>query len=73
MNPDTLEINPHGDSEAITDASGNVIYSSTYDAFGNAVTGGGLTYGYTGKFLRESDSATGYTRMEIWEIRGHHT
>jgi RHS repeat-associated protein len=45
-----------GSTNALTDATGNVISSATYDSFGNATGNLATRYGYTG---REKDADTG--------------
>ncbi|MHB9089143.1 MAG: right-handed parallel beta-helix repeat-containing protein, partial [Thermoleophilia bacterium] len=57
--------NPHGDSTLISDAAGNPLYSSRYDSFGNAVSGGGLTFGYSAKWLRLTEDLTGTVQMGV--------
>ncbi|MFA5801894.1 MAG: RHS repeat-associated core domain-containing protein, partial [Thermoleophilia bacterium] len=59
--------NPHGDNTLITDETGAQVYSEHYDSFGNSLTGGGLGYGYTGKWQRDTDSSTGTVRMGVRE------
>lgn len=59
--------NPHGDASALTDADGSVTQSYRYDAFGNELTMSGSTYGYTGKWQRDTDTATGLIRMGVRE------
>ena len=59
--------NPHGDTAALTDTNGTVTGSYRYDSFGNAVGGTPPRYGYTGKWQRDSDSATSTIRMGVRE------
>ena len=59
--------NPHGGTAALTDQSGNITASYRYDAFGNATAGDSPRNGYTGKWQRDSDSATGTIRMGVRE------
>ncbi|MCL5883204.1 MAG: DUF6531 domain-containing protein [Actinobacteria bacterium] len=58
---------PHGDTTMIMDSSGNPFFTARYDAFGNAIQGAGLWYGYTGKYQRYSDSSTGTIEMGVRE------
>ncbi|MHB8858103.1 MAG: RHS repeat domain-containing protein [Thermoleophilia bacterium] len=58
---------PHGDTTMIMDTSGNPFFTARYDAFGNAISGSGLWYGYTGKYQRYSDSSTGTIEMGVRE------
>ncbi|MHB0914897.1 MAG: DUF6531 domain-containing protein, partial [Thermoleophilia bacterium] len=59
--------NPHGDASALTDADGSVTQSYRYDAFGNELSANDTAYGYTGKWQRDYDSATGLIRMGVRE------
>ncbi|MFA5801892.1 MAG: RHS repeat-associated core domain-containing protein [Thermoleophilia bacterium] len=59
--------NPHGDNTLITDETGAQVYSDHYDSFGNSTIGGDLGYGYTGKWQRDTDYATGTVRMGVRE------
>ena len=58
---------PHGDTTMIMDSSGNPFFTARYDAFGNAISGAGLYYGYTGKYERYTDLSTGTTQMGVRE------
>ncbi|MCL4472454.1 MAG: hypothetical protein M1539_04400 [Actinobacteria bacterium] len=58
---------PHGDTTMIMDTSGNPFFTARYDAFGDAISGAGLWYGYTGKYQRYSDSSTGTIEMGVRE------
>ncbi|MHB8858388.1 MAG: DUF6531 domain-containing protein [Thermoleophilia bacterium] len=58
---------PHGDTTMIMDSSGNPFFTARYDAFGDAISGAGLWYGYTGKYQRYSDSTTGTIEMGVRE------
>lgn len=64
---DYLNYNPHGDSVLITDSLGTETESARYDAFGNVLGGQELTYGYTGKWMREKDTDTQMIRMGVRE------
>ncbi|MEK7816873.1 MAG: RHS repeat-associated core domain-containing protein, partial [Actinomycetota bacterium] len=59
--------NPHGDTAALTDQNGAVTQNYRYDAFGNATAGDSPRNGYTGKWQRDSDGATGTIRMGVRE------
>ena len=54
---------PHGDTTMIMDPQGNPYITCRYDAFGNAIAGTGLYYGYTGKFERYTDETTQLVEM----------
>ena len=58
---------PHGDTTLITDSSANPFYTARYDAFGNAISGAGLWFGYTGKYERYTDGTTGTVEMGVRE------
>ncbi|MHB8859932.1 MAG: DUF6531 domain-containing protein [Thermoleophilia bacterium] len=58
---------PHGDTTMIMDTAGNPFFTARYDAFGDAISGSGLWYGYTGKYQRYSDSSTGTIEMGVRE------
>ena len=55
--------NPHGDTSALTNASGAVTGTYRYDSFGNPIGANTLTDGYTGKWQRDKDNSTGTIRM----------
>ncbi|RJQ44179.1 MAG: RHS repeat-associated core domain-containing protein [Gaiellales bacterium] len=57
--------NPHGDTSALTDDAGSVTATHRYDAFGNELRANDTSYGYTGKWQRDSDAATGLIRMGV--------
>ncbi|MEK6537280.1 MAG: hypothetical protein AABZ63_07325, partial [Actinomycetota bacterium] len=59
--------NPHGDTSALTNASGAVTGTYRYDSFGNPIGANNLVDGYTGKWQREKDSSTGTIRMGVRE------
>ena len=59
--------NPHGDTAALTDQTGNITNTYRYDAFGGAISGENPRNGYTGKWQRDSDNATGTIRMGVRE------
>jgi RHS repeat-associated protein len=56
---------PHGDTVLVTSENGDTRAIARYDSFGNALTGGGLANGYTGKWQREKDGRTGLIDMGV--------
>jgi len=59
--------NPHGDTSALTDSSGNITSAFRYDSFGNPIGANSLTDGYAGKWQRDKDNVTGTIRMGVRE------